>query len=75
MYMNVLSACRYVHPVCTWCLWRPEESIGSPGTRLTGIWEPLYSSCKLNPDTLQDQQMHLIAEPSFQSLILNKSKV
>jgi hypothetical protein len=29
IYMDVLLSCMSVYQVCTWCLWRPEESVGS----------------------------------------------
>lgn len=74
MYMSVLPACRYVHHVCAWYLWRPEESVGSSRTRVTGSCEPSYRCRRLNPDPPQDQQVLLIAEPSSQSLSVNKSK-
>ena len=51
-----LSACIYVHHVNACCLWRPEESIRSPGTGVKdgyelpcGCWEsnlgPLQGQC------------------------------
>lgn len=35
MFMGILSTCMPVHHMSMWCLWRPEEAIGSHGTRVT----------------------------------------
>lgn len=37
-------ACR----VCAWCLWKPEERVGSPETRITGGCEPPRGCRELN---------------------------
>lgn len=37
MCMGGLPAGTYVYPLQTWCLWRLEEGIGSPGTRAKRI--------------------------------------
>ena len=50
--------------LCTTCLQRPEEGVGSPGTRVTGCWE-LPSGCwEWNPCSLEGQPVLLMAEPS-----------
>lgn len=50
--MDVLSACRYVYHLCTWCPWRPKECVRSLGTEVAhtpaGCWESSPAST-LNP--------------------------
>lgn len=55
MYMDGLSGCIYVHRVHAWCLWRLEEGIGSPRTRLTDCYELLCEYEKPNQGSLQEQ--------------------
>jgi hypothetical protein len=65
MYM---SACMYICvPHGFWCLWGPEEGIGSPGTGVTdgcellcGCWNRTWVLC-------QEQEMLLASEPPLQS--------
>jgi hypothetical protein len=45
-----------------WCLWRPEEGVRSPGTRVTDGCEPLCGCW----EPLQEQLTRLTAEPSLQ---------
>lgn len=35
--MNVLPGCMSLHHVCALCPWRPEDSIGQPGTGVTNV--------------------------------------
>lgn len=59
MYMTVLPTYIYVYHMCAWCSRSSEESIRSPGTGdRDGCWE-------LNLDPLEEQQVHLPAEPSL----------
>lgn len=51
----------YVFCVCIWCLHRPEDGIGCPGT---GGFGPSYKRWELNPGSLQEQQVLLTAELS-----------
>lgn len=55
--MSILPACMHVHHVHAWYLQRSEEGIGSPRTRVTDGCEPLSEFKKLNPGSLQDQQV------------------
>ena len=41
-----LPACTYVYTANAWCLWRPEEAIGSPAT---GVKRTM--SCDVNVET------------------------
>lgn len=50
-----------VYHICTWCLWSPEEGVGSLELKLEKD-----VSCHVgaeNPDPLKEQQMLLTAEP------------
>lgn len=40
MRINALSTCRSMYHMHAWCLQRPEEGIGSPGTGVTNSSEP-----------------------------------
>lgn len=53
--MGVLFARMYVYHVCIWCLWRSEESLGSPGTAVTEDEEMLHGCCEPNPGPLREQ--------------------
>lgn len=39
MHISVLSACIFVHHICAWYLWSPEDGIGSPGTVIIDGYE------------------------------------
>lgn len=41
MFAGLFSACMSVNYLHVWCLQGPEESILSPGTKVTGGCEPL----------------------------------
>jgi hypothetical protein len=50
----------------TWCPWKSEENIGSPGAGVIGGYE-LSSGCyRQNLGPLQEQQVPLTIEPSLQ---------
>lgn len=57
--MNVLSACVYALHACGGVPQRPEESIGNPGTIVTGICELPCGCWKTNMGLLQEQQTFL----------------
>lgn len=40
MCMGVLAVCTFVHHLHAYCPWRPEESMGSPGTGIMDGYEP-----------------------------------
>ena len=68
MYMSVLSGCMYVHHMCAWCLRRPEEGVGSPGTGAMDGCELPCGCWELNRGPLQEQQGLFTAEPPLQPL-------
>ena len=37
MCMNALPECMSVYYLCIWYLWKPEDAIGFPGTRVTDV--------------------------------------
>lgn len=62
---NCMYVC--VPSVCAWFLWRPEEGIESPETRITDSWELPCRCWELNLGPLEEQQpVLLIAESSLQ---------
>lgn len=55
--MCVLPTYKYVHHMHTWCPWRSEENVGSPGTIVTDSYEPPYSHWELKSGPLQEQEV------------------
>lgn len=43
----------YVHHMCAWAPRRPDEGVRSPGTGVTGGYEPLHGWWKINPCPLK----------------------
>lgn len=37
--INAFLVCVSVSHMCTWCQWRQEEDVGSPGTEVADGWE------------------------------------
>lgn len=70
MCMGIFPTCMCVYHVCTWCLWRPEKGVRSPGTWVTGGWELPCGGWELNPGPLQEQPGLLTDEPSLQLPVL-----
>lgn len=68
MCMDVWPACyACVHHLCAWCMWRPEEGIGAPGTGVTGAaCKPPCGCWELSPGFLQEQQVLLTTKPAPQ---------
>ena len=64
--MGVLFACLSMYHVCAWCLWWPEEGIGSPGTGVTDSCELPCGCWELNPGPLEEQSVLLTTGPSLQ---------
>ena len=50
--MSVFSACVAVYHRCAWCPQKPEEGIGSPGTRIIDCCEPQYGFLDSNSASL-----------------------
>jgi E3 ubiquitin-protein ligase NEDD4 len=63
--MSVLPACMSVHHMHTWCLWRPEEGVGSPGIGVTDSCELPCGCWELNSGPLKKQPVLLTTEPSL----------
>lgn len=53
----VLSACMYVHHVCTWTPERSEEGTGSPATGIIDGYEPPCGYEKPNLVSLKEQML------------------
>lgn len=70
--MSILPACLYVHYLCAWCLQRPKEVVGSPGTGVTDDSVQLYGFWELNLAYLEDQLVLLIPEACLQTLYILK---
>jgi hypothetical protein len=66
MCMGVLSACLSLYYMYTYCLWKPEEGIGSSRTGVTDGYELPCGSWELNPGSLEEQTVLLTAEPYHQ---------
>lgn len=61
----------YVPYVCTWCLRRSEEAIGSPGTLVTHGCEPPSKYWELNPSPAgAASALNLLASSSLHSQVL-----
>lgn len=59
----------------TWCSQRPEEGVISSGTGVTGGYDPPCEHWELKHSLLQEQQVLLTAEPSFQLLHISDTTV
>lgn len=57
--------CIYVHHVHACCLWKPEESGGSPGIKITDGCELQCGCWKLLLSLLHEEQMVLAVEASL----------
>lgn len=53
--VDVLLTCKSVHLLYVWCLQRPEEGSGSPGTWITDVFEPSSGWWNLNLGPLEEQ--------------------
>lgn len=53
--MGISPARMSVYHMCAWCSRRPEESIGSPGTRVTHNCELPHKCWDFNLDPLEEQ--------------------
>lgn len=62
--MPYLRVCIYC--VCSCCLGRPEERVGSPLTRVRDSSEPPCEYWELTPGSPEKQQVILITEASLQ---------
>jgi hypothetical protein len=67
MYMGILPACRSVHHLYAYYLWRPEEGTRCPGTRVKDSCEPLNWCQELNPGLPAKQPVVSTTEPSCQA--------
>lgn len=65
VYMGVLA----MHHVCIYCLWRPKEGVGSPGTGVTGTCVLGAGNGKLKASVRT--VLLLSSEPSLQPLLLS----
>lgn len=65
--MDVLLAYFFVHCMHIWCLRKPEEGVGSPGTRVTGGFELNVSAGNGTLCPLEEQSGLLSTVPFLQS--------
>ena len=70
VFVYVYGCCMSVLHICAWSLWRPEDSLRSSGTEVTGNCEMPCGCWDLNPGPLEEQPMFLITGPSLQPLSL-----
>jgi hypothetical protein len=58
-----MPVCRYVPHVCSAYPEKPVAGGGSPGTTVTGVWEPLCGRWVSNLGPQEEQPMLLTTEP------------
>lgn len=63
-YVYMIAWCMHVF---AWCLQRPEGGMGSPKSKVA---DDCHTGTVWNPGPLQEQQVFLTIEPSFQTPIL-----
>ena len=68
--MGALSAWKSVYHIHDCCPQRPEEGIGSPGTRATYCCQPLCGCWELKLGSLEEQPMLLAADLSLQTPVV-----
>lgn len=56
----------YLFALCAWCLWRPEEGMGSLGTGVRDVCEPPCGCWALNASPVLEHRLLFPAEPSLQ---------
>lgn len=61
--MSVVPAFMSVHPLCTWCPWRSEKGIRSPGTGVRDGCDLPHRCWESNLGPIQEQVL-LTTEPS-----------
>jgi hypothetical protein len=54
VHVGVLAACVSVYYIRAWCLWRPEEGIGSRGTGVTESCKLPCGGWELNPNPQEE---------------------
>lgn len=71
--MSILHLHVFVCSMHAWCLWRPEDGVQTPGTRISHNCEPPYECSESIQDPLQEQPVFLNTEPSRQPQPFNFS--
>lgn len=66
MHISILSVYIYVHYMCAWYLWGPEEGIRSLGIGVTDGCKPPCGCWKLNLGSLEEKSVVLTAKLSLQ---------
>lgn len=64
LFLHAYLFTMYVVPI------KAEDGVWCPETRVRQLWAS-NGSCELNPHPVQDQQVSLTTEPSFQLQCLN----